>query len=141
MAKSARSLVLAHVASQIKLANGEEPTDPAELPAGYMQLYSYYRPGLEARNYSIDATQVINAGGQLRTVTNYFTNPVPSSLHDAARPTPPPPGKPFPGVPSGKVKGVQNFEVVAPQFSLPVDAVHSYYPPDGHQDEGRVLPQ
>ena len=139
MAKCARSLILEHVALQIKRANGGEKTDPAELPAGYMQLYSYYKPGLEAANYSIDATQVIKAGGQTKPVTNYFTNGVPPSLKDAARPSPP--ADPFPGVPPGKVKGVQNFEVVAPQFSLPVDAVHSYYPPDGHQDEGRVLPQ
>ena len=139
MAKSARSLVLEHVASQIRRANGGEPTDPAELPAGYMQLYSYYKPGLEAANYIIDATQVINAGGQSKTVTNYFSNPVPPSLQDAALPNSP--AKPFPGVPPDKVKGVQKFEVVAPQFNLPVDAVHSYYPPDGHQDEGRVLPQ
>jgi hypothetical protein len=35
---------------------------------------------------------------------------------------------------------VQNFNVVAPQFSLDPALVNSYYPPSGHQDEGRVLP-
>lgn len=34
----------------------------------------------------------------------------------------------------------QDFEVIAPQFSLPANSVHSHYPPDGHQDEARVLP-
>ena len=138
MAKSARSLILEHTALQIKRAAGAEATDPGELPPGFMQLYSYYKPGLEAGRYSIDALQTISANGQQKTVTNYFSNPVPTSLEEATKRAPPLP--PFPGVPPGCTKGVQAFEVVAPQFTLPADAVHSYYPPDGHQDEGRVLP-
>ncbi len=34
----------------------------------------------------------------------------------------------------------QKFNVVAPQFSLDPKLINSYYPPDGHQDEARVLP-
>jgi hypothetical protein len=134
----ARALTLKNIARQIKQANGTEATDPAELPPGYMQLYSFYKPGLEAGDYSIDATQVIDVHdpthNPVMTVTNYFTNtPDPSAASAVRTGT-------FPGVPAGLSKGVQNFEVVAPQFSLPDGVVHSYYPPDGHQDEGRVLP-
>ena len=35
---------------------------------------------------------------------------------------------------------VQTFEVVAPQFSIDPKIINSYYPPDGHQDEARILP-
>ena len=37
-------------------------------------------------------------------------------------------------------KVVQSFNVVAPQFSLEPKLINSYYPPSGHQDEGRILP-
>lgn len=35
---------------------------------------------------------------------------------------------------------LQEFNVVAPQFSLDPKLINTYYPPSGHQDEGRVLP-
>lgn len=35
---------------------------------------------------------------------------------------------------------LQGFNVVAPQFSLDPGLINSFYPPAGHQDEGRVLP-
>ena len=35
---------------------------------------------------------------------------------------------------------MQEFNVVAPQFSLDPTLINTYYPPAGHQDEGRVLP-
>ena len=41
-------------------------------------------------------------------------------------------------VPGDKV--VQIFNVGAPQFSLDPKFVNAYYPPGGHQDEGRILP-
>jgi hypothetical protein len=34
----------------------------------------------------------------------------------------------------------QNFKVVAPQFSIDPKLINTYYPPSGHQDEGRILP-
>jgi hypothetical protein len=34
----------------------------------------------------------------------------------------------------------QSFNVVAPQFAIDPKLINSYYPPDGHQDEARVLP-
>lgn len=36
--------------------------------------------------------------------------------------------------------GRQLFDVIAPQFSLNPALINSYYPPDGHADEGRILP-
>jgi len=35
---------------------------------------------------------------------------------------------------------LQEFEVIAPQFSLDPKLINSYYPPNGHSDEGRILP-
>jgi hypothetical protein len=34
----------------------------------------------------------------------------------------------------------QGFRVIAPQFSLDPNLINTYYPPTGHQDEGRILP-
>jgi hypothetical protein len=34
----------------------------------------------------------------------------------------------------------QQLSVVAPQFSLDPKVIDSFYPPPGHQDEGRILP-
>ena len=36
---------------------------PSDLRPGYLQLYSYYVPGLQLRTYSIDVKQNITAGG------------------------------------------------------------------------------
>ena len=35
---------------------------------------------------------------------------------------------------------MQEFEVIAPQFSLDPKLINSYYPPSGHSDEGKILP-
>lgn len=35
---------------------------------------------------------------------------------------------------------LQEFEVIAPQFSLDPKLINSYYPPSGHSDEGKILP-
>lgn len=34
----------------------------------------------------------------------------------------------------------QKFQVQAPQFSIDPKLVNTFYPPAGHQDEGRILP-
>lgn len=128
-----RALTLGHIALQLKRLNGEEG-DPDALPLGYMQLYAFYTPALEAETYSITSKQTIKL---TKDDPGY---PIYNSLSAT-------PSEEFP----------QKFTVVAPQFSLPANAVHSYYPPDGHQvlrfpllqsvlwakmskDESRVLP-
>jgi len=90
---------------------------PLPLP-GDMQLYSFYAPGLEARTYTITAVQDIE---------------VPPYVGAAQ------------GTPSSKISGKTNtnpqqFEVVAPEFSLDPAEVHSTYPPQGHGDQARTLP-
>ncbi|KAF8418703.1 hypothetical protein EV426DRAFT_311117 [Tirmania nivea] len=39
-----------------------------------------------------------------------------------------------------KLTAAQSFTVVAPQFALPVGAIHSQYPPEGHADVVETLP-
>lgn len=76
----------------------------------------------------MSASQVITAykenEAQTRTLQNQYlvkSSPNPNVLV---------PGKPV----------LQTFNVVAPQFSLDPALINSFYPPSGHQDEGRVLP-
>ncbi|KAK6705450.1 hypothetical protein SNK05_009347 [Fusarium graminearum] len=39
-----------------------------------------------------------------------------------------------------KLESSKTFFVDAPQFSLPEDAIHSIYPPQGYRDDARILP-
>lgn len=119
-----RVLTLEHVAAQITAATvdaDDEAKKKNELPklaAGYMQLHGVWKPSLEAETYTISAIQTVKIGAtdKEQPINNYLsTDPL-------------------------KTVQPQIFTVVAPQFSLPANSVHSYYPPDGHQDEGRVLP-
>ena len=114
---AARALTVRQMAKVVKQRD-KEPTDPPDLGPDEMRLYSYYKPGLVAGNYTISAKQTIvspsNWGQQTMEVTNVAQD-------------------------TGKEIG-QSFEVVLPRFSLDPNIINSYYPPDGHQDEGRVLP-
>jgi hypothetical protein len=86
------------------------------------QLFSFYTPALEADVYKIEAVQevrVLDPANPQRLAIYNFQGSDPNQV--------------------GPLEP-QYFNVVAPQFSLPANAVHSHYPPDGHQDEGRVLP-
>ncbi|KAG4435923.1 hypothetical protein IFR05_008580 [Cadophora sp. M221] len=116
----ARVLVKKNVAAAIKLATGEDPL-PDRLPPGHMRLFSYYKPSLKAGLYGIEAQQAVAVGSDTLPIWNYEgaevnlkTNPKPVLR--------------------------QKFQVQAPQFSLDPKLVNTFYPPDGHQDEGRILP-
>ncbi|KAI8631388.1 hypothetical protein F5Y19DRAFT_394874 [Xylariaceae sp. FL1651] len=115
---TARSLILRHMA---KMLAAEEPKPDAIKP-NHMQLYSFYHPGLEAGDYEVFARQDIcaqtSSGEQTLTVIN-------TKKGSNA---------------SNKIPEPQIFEVVKPQFSLDRAPINSYYPPNGHQDEGRVMP-
>jgi hypothetical protein len=91
-----------------------------------MQLFSYYKPGLTAGNYAITAEQFVT--------TKHGTDPA-QSLRicnwKGKRETP---------IPADQASEPQIFEVMAPQFGLDPKLVNSFYPPEGHQDEGRILP-
>ncbi|KAF2257915.1 hypothetical protein CC78DRAFT_622237 [Lojkania enalia] len=105
-----------------RIVHGDEPPRPPIAP-GNMQLFSYYKPGLTAGNYAIIAEQFIDArkggGRQSLRIGNWK-------------------GKPT--LPADTPAEPQIFEVMAPQFSLDPKLVNSFYPPEGHQDEGRILP-
>lgn len=97
----------------------------------HQRLYAFYTPALEAGPYTVSASQVITAykekEAQARTVQNQYL------VQDPLKPNALVPAKPVLPV-------LQTFNVVAPQFSLDPALVNSFYPPSGHQDEGRVLP-
>jgi hypothetical protein len=118
-----RVATLSHVAARIQAAAGDSADVPKKdglpkLPAGFMQLHAVWKPSLEAETYTIIAKQSvkIKEGDTPDVIKNYISD-------DRTKKDQP-----------------QIFTVVAPQFSLPANSVHSYYPPDGHQDEGRVVP-
>lgn len=109
------------MARAVSRARERESTDPGILPANQMQLFSFYKPSLLATNYVIEVTQHIDANGT--TGSGHQTLDV-LNTNDLN---------------PGAVVG-QEFTVVVPRFSLDPNIINSYYPPDGHQDEGRILP-
>jgi hypothetical protein len=129
----ARIATQTHLEKLVAKEEGNE-VDPSlgdphyiKLGPNQIQLYSYYRPGLLAGNYNIFAEQVIHTdspkhGSQKLRAYNRGIS-----------------------VPYNEAQGTdditpQEFEVIAPQFSLDPKLINSYYPPDGHQDEARILP-
>jgi len=118
-----REIPLQHMKALADKKAGRK-TDPPALKPNQVQLYSFYKPGLVAGSYRIEAEQKITSDGphgeeELRIYNRKRFDPVP--------------------IPPPKLDA-QKFEVIAPQFNLDPKLVDSYYPPDGHQDEGRVLP-
>ncbi|KJX99851.1 hypothetical protein TI39_contig350g00005 [Zymoseptoria brevis] len=109
------------------------PPGPPPLEQNRMRLFSYYKPGLEAGNYHIEAEQRI-------TSQSYSSSKNPPHVWESAT------KRVFNKVPGDtapdSVRPVlaQDFQVMAPQFSLEREMINSYYPPEGHQDEGRILP-
>ncbi|KAH6871249.1 hypothetical protein B0T10DRAFT_500717 [Thelonectria olida] len=114
----ARSLADHIVKRAIATAIGEPPADGSDLPLGHQKLFTFCRPSLDPGVYGIEAIQEIHApNGETLSVFNYdstASSPQPVSL--------------------------QTFTVIAPQFQLDPKDINSYYPPDGHVDEGRILP-
>src|SRR5436190_22891149 len=126
-----RKVPLQHTLKLVQTAAGNPP-EPPKLDSNQIQLYSYYVPGLLAQVYSIKAEQRITAdngdwGEELYHVYNRSKDPA----------KPAPDRTKFQDNPDIEP---QEFEVIAPQFSIDPKLVNSYYPPDGHQDESRSLP-
>ncbi|KAE8445353.1 hypothetical protein EG329_013475 [Mollisiaceae sp. DMI_Dod_QoI] len=117
---SARKLTLSHMANAISLTRDGESTDPDDLLPDQMRLFSYYKPGLMANNYVIEARQHISAPVDSGTQTLDILNTRLLNTTNSLDP--------------------QEFEVIVPRFSLDPTLINTYYPPDGHQDEGRILP-
>ena len=99
------------------------PTTPPILKPNEIQLYSYYKPGLLAGNYTIEARQDIETEGGFPVKQENL------AIYNRKKP-----------IENLLTIAPQTFEVVAPQFSLDPKLVNSHYPPDGHQDEARILP-
>ncbi|KAJ9607109.1 hypothetical protein H2200_008181 [Cladophialophora chaetospira] len=97
--------------------NGNPPDD--KLPPGHMRLYSFYTPSLEAGPYAIEAKQTVTATGSPDLhIWNYLGNST---------------------TPATTIQR-QKFEVAAPQFTIDPKTINTCYPPQGHADEGRILP-
>lgn len=134
----ARLLPLQHV--QMKAMKREDENDPnhglEKIDRNRMKLYSYFKPSLQAGTYSIYAEQNIHLTDTEGKKNLTDANGKPQSLRVWNRMVEPPnPDTKPPPMPEPQV-----FEVVAPQFSLDPKLINSYYPPDGHQDEARILP-
>jgi len=104
------------MANVVKNARQPEASDPKKLERDQMRLYSFYKPSLQANDYIIEVTQKISSGTQRIEIKNTSVD----SLNNGLAP--------------------QEFEVIVPRFSLDHNIINSYYPPDGHQDESRILP-
>ncbi|KAH6972723.1 hypothetical protein BKA56DRAFT_465097, partial [Ilyonectria sp. MPI-CAGE-AT-0026] len=90
---------------------GDDP-EPSNLPTGYELLHSFYAPGLQAS--SENPTNTI----QITQVID------PKSDKDTPL----------------TLSSMQDFVVVAPQFSLPDGDIHSVYPPQGNAAAAAILP-
>ncbi|KAH8901389.1 hypothetical protein GQ53DRAFT_814848 [Thozetella sp. PMI_491] len=121
----ARSLVQSKIAKEIQDASGAA-SEKDDLQPGHMRLYSYYSPSLSAGLYGIEVRQTVTAIAGDDLPEKAQTLPIMNQTVAKPGTTP--------------VIVPQEFNVVAPQFSLDSKLINTYYPPDGHQDEGRVLP-
>jgi hypothetical protein len=120
MVAFARRLVQSHLAQKVAEASGNDEQDSNKLEPGKMQLYSYYKPGLLAGDYVIEVKQSIDA----ETPNGHQSLQIVNTRQTSG---------------TGEL-APQEFEVHVPRFSLDRRIVNSYYPPDGHEDEGRILP-
>src|SRR5256885_13236767 len=116
----ARKVPLQHTLKLVQTA-ANNPPKPPELDKNQIQLYSYYVPGLLADVYSIKAEQRITAENVDFREEHYH---VYNRLKDPAKPAPD--RKFFQNSPDIQP---QEFEVIAPQFSIDPKLINSYYPP------------
>lgn len=127
---SPRQVPLQHMQKLVLTAAGNPP-DPPPLPPNHLQLYSYYKPGLLAGSYAIEAQQRITSQNRDYGTEHYHVyNRKKAVTLDRTKPD----FDPNPPIED------QLFEVANPQFNIDPKLINSYYPPDGHQDEGRILP-
>jgi hypothetical protein len=125
----ARTLAKSKIQKAIREAVGQDP-DPVVLDPGHMRLYSVWRPSLTPGLYGIEATQAITSNiSGTKTTINVFNYQSSSATGNSADT----------GDPKADVV-LQEFNVIAPQFSIDPKVVNSIYPPPGHLDEGVILP-
>jgi hypothetical protein len=123
--KMAGSLPVQHLLNLIQQLGATDPGPPdlQKLQPGRMRLYSYYKPALEAGIYGVTVKQDISAKDQHLYLQNFDSNANDNNMAI-----------------DNKTIIPQAFEVVASQFNLDPGLINSYYPPDGHADEGAILP-
>jgi hypothetical protein len=111
---------LSIIAGAKSLSKASVHAEPSGLTKpGDIRLYSTYAPALKADTYQIDVRQEVDGlPGIKPSVT------IQNKSSDAD---------------DGQII-LQHFTVQAPRFSLDPSDIHSVYPPQGHADEGRVLP-
>jgi len=150
---SARKVPLQTMQRRVLQERGITVDEPV-VEKNHFQLYSFYKPGLLAGDYAIEAVQTITSQNPPNTahpdkaaqeqyqVYNrrkiYNTDGTEKAARlDRTKPDP----KVWPQDSSQNDEyAPQIFKVVAPQFSLDKKLIDTYYPPDGHQDECRILP-
>ena len=112
-----RNLVRRHArrvkARRFAAARGTDVVDPPIPLPGQEQLFSFWTPSLEAGEYTI-------------TVTQNLSSPSTNEQHSLPE--------------QGSVAATQTFDVVAPRFALPDDAIHSSFPPQGYGALAKTLP-
>ena len=101
---SPRHLAFRHAKRLVKAAT-TSALNGGELAPGQELLHSFFIPGLQSGEHTIQVDQDITAGSEPTVLS------------------------------STKV-----LNVINPRFTLPADAVHSTYPPQGHQDAAECLP-
>lgn len=108
---------------------GKAPPRP-HLGPNELELFSYYKPGLLAGNYKIETEQNITVTeGPYKKEKLRVYNRKKTTIELKDEPVAP-----------AQELIPQTFEVIAPQFTLNPKLINTFYPPQGHQDEGRVLP-
>ena len=119
-----RSLVIRQQAKNVAQGNTatatltttSESTDPPLAGPGDIQLINYYKPALEG------GVHTIHIGQQVQVPKGAY--PASTASINSASDNP----------------GTQQFNVVAPRFTLDPNDVHSTYPPQGHADQPMILP-
>lgn len=92
--------------------------DDDGLPEGYMQIHSFFLPGLQYGTYQLATNQTVYSLPDKSDTLNLINNSVDGTK--GAHP--------------------QMFNVLVPQFSLPAGAIHSCYPPSGQSVDANILP-
>jgi hypothetical protein len=135
---SARKVPLQTTQKAVLQAQGIQ-VDVPDIPKGTIQLYSYFKPGLLAGTYAIEAEQTITSNSEKWGTEQYQCYNRKRNKPDG---TPNPDVNRTVPVTNPQVEGAddyapQQFEVVFPQFNIDPKLIDSHYPPDGHQDESK----
>ncbi|KAK6509002.1 hypothetical protein TWF481_003768 [Arthrobotrys musiformis] len=121
--QSPRHLTLRH-ARKVFLQKGKQSTpddEPETLGPGDERLYSYYAPSLKGGNYQIKVDQTITPPATAQDGTEVqAAAPATGALNTPTT--------------------YQDFTVVTPHFTLPKNAVHSTYPPQGYACDSNIAP-